>query len=404
MKKIQKIHESELYGCFIETGCGMPVASKLFAFEGAHNTVYMAESPYSVEYQKEQYGDSKSRSVSYETVKNIVDHWKTECSFVLYKENIVPKLQAGGRAINLIYATSFQIGEDKVSHGWIGVAYKEKTFYYHITLDPKPRTELINEIGKIGIRILESILKNNFLPSNCKIDIARDSKGNDIPLSSVFDMMQKDEYETFLTIQNGRMSRLEDVFRGEDSILLYKGSFNPVHNFHQTIAALAEEQYQSKVVFMINMNTYQKGVVPSIELENRIKNITELGYSVIISKDGFFNKNMEYIRSRFPTKKVVFVLGSDTLMRILESSYQFISGNTIVPKFKKDFANAKFFSIERIGSDLSHPLPVEDHIDRIAVDPSPISSTQIRKLKEEKKYDDIKELMPEKIFKNYISQ
>ena len=63
MNKVKDIHNSNLYGIIVETGCSTAVTSKLMEVSGASNTIYYSLQPYSKNYEKSRYG-TFPRSVS----------------------------------------------------------------------------------------------------------------------------------------------------------------------------------------------------------------------------------------------------------------------------------------------------------------------------------------------------
>src|SRR3990172_10842643 len=74
-KAIVNIHAGEVYGIFIESGCGLALTNKLFEIHGASNTVHMAESPYSKQFQQEKYGHHGKRMVSAETICDVIKYY-----------------------------------------------------------------------------------------------------------------------------------------------------------------------------------------------------------------------------------------------------------------------------------------------------------------------------------------
>ena len=53
-RMIEEIHQSNLYGCLIEIGAGLPLSNRLFGVSGASNTIYFSLSPYSKKVQEEK--------------------------------------------------------------------------------------------------------------------------------------------------------------------------------------------------------------------------------------------------------------------------------------------------------------------------------------------------------------
>src|SRR4051812_34885083 len=121
-EQIEQLHKSDIFGIFIEIGCGVPVAAAMLGVSGASNTIFMSESPYSRDYYKYAYNlDPESemyRSVSPQYLKYILASGRFDR---IYSE----------KPINTIYAASFQLGEmnDKSTHGWICLKHNQSVKY-----------------------------------------------------------------------------------------------------------------------------------------------------------------------------------------------------------------------------------------------------------------------------------
>ena len=158
---IKKIHKSDIFGVFIESGCGLAVSQELFSVSESSKTIYFTQSPYSRDFFESEYSlnDKKIRSVSPEYLKNILDSKKIKYLF-------------DKKTINTLYASSFQIGEKNniSTHGWILIKYNEIVKYYHISIHSSlSRKKYIKKIGENGIKLLHA--KNQSIPDSCDVDI-----------------------------------------------------------------------------------------------------------------------------------------------------------------------------------------------------------------------------------------
>ena len=125
MKDIQEIHNSNLFGVIVETGCSATIASTLMNVAGSSKTIYRCEQPYSKEYQESLYGSFK-RSVSREWIKSVLE-----------------AEAAKSDKINFVLASSWQLMDPndplQYAHGWIGLfdIQRNVKHYLHFTFRRK---------------------------------------------------------------------------------------------------------------------------------------------------------------------------------------------------------------------------------------------------------------------------
>ena len=122
--KIQEIHDSNLFGVIVESGCSATIASTLMNVAGASKTIYRCEQPYNKEYQEQLYGKFK-RSVSREWIKKVLEQ----------EHALTPS------SVNFILASSWQLNDPNdplvYAHGWIGLfdIKREVKHYLHFSFD-----------------------------------------------------------------------------------------------------------------------------------------------------------------------------------------------------------------------------------------------------------------------------
>lgn len=397
---VKQIHSSDIFGTFIETGAGNPVSTELFNYNGASKTIYKTESPYHFIHQKNKYPATVGlRSVSKEFTLQIIRR----------------EMEMGHFEIehNTYYVSSFQIENkpEMLTHGWIGLRYRGVERYYHITFTPpgKSRANIISLIGSIALRILsckndlKELVKvlNDYIMNNY-IDIIEDAEGNSY-LEEVLSIVEKAEHPITIS-KEGKLIRLEDLSRKGDLILM-KGSFNPIHNHHVELIKQTEKQCPSTIpCFSISLETYSKGPLEFSHLVDRIKMINKLGYPVIIFNSGFFSENVKVLRSRYFKNKIILPTGCDTVNRLIESSYNNFSKFEDVDNFNNDFRNVEFPYIERSGTTTTELIKVVGvKFKKLEVKESNKSSTSIRTLFEERKEEEIKELVPTELYNDIIT-
>ena len=303
---IKNIHDSNTYGVFIETGCGMPLSNLLFSVSGASKTIYMSCSPYSIDYARTEYGITDGlRAISRDYVATLTNKY-------------IPLVDDG--VINTIYCASFQVGEHNniVTHGWISLLHLNSYKFYHVTIrNSLTRSNYISRIGEIGLHLLSS--KNlHHIPNNLDVDMvfAFDDGGNFVPDNGTLLLLMNPE--NVLCFESGSIpKRLEDHCRDQARLIIYKGSFNPPTNAHIDIVESTILTYPgTRTAFMISVSTFDKRIINYDDILRRIEWITSLGYICFINHKGMFQDTIKFFNKYFKKTILIFPVGSDTKERM----------------------------------------------------------------------------------------
>ena len=394
---IERINASETFVRLLEVGAGVPIANEIFNYGGASKTVYSSESYYSRDAFSRMFGESKCRAVSAEKLKDI-------------NENISVLTDLKNNVYNTVLSTTFQLSEDiKYStHGWISLNIKNESIrYYHVSLHyPNNRTNYIKNIGEIGILLLDS--KNKSIPLNCYIDVVLDE--NLKPLyKETLEFISSNSDDTMSVFKcDGSIDRLESITRDIDTLVVYKGSFNPPTLSHKEIIETSYNAYQGnkKGVLCLSYNTFQKGKQSVESFLDRIELINLMGWDVLITSKPLFKDTYDSIRLKFKGN-IVFPMGIDTLNRMSKDYNYFGVIDTFI--FQDDFKKTEFIIYHR-DNELIDPLVQRYMIDTNLVRVEKnikyhgISSTLVRNLVNNKDFEKIKELVPSEIYNNIISK
>lgn len=321
---IENIHDSDSYGVIVEIGAGLPISNLLFSVAGASKTIHCVESPYSREsFDKRYPTDSKVRAVSAERLGSVRNMSRIEMDF---KNNY-----------NFVLATSFQVGHKNEnnfsSHGWIMLGTKKDTKYYHLSLhEPLTREEYIKIIGETGVQILNGgYFENSYIDIVLNEDFSYD-------LDSTLEFLSRNTLIDQMSVfkRDGTIDRLETVTRSDNEIVLFKGSFNPPTIKHLDIIENVLSKFKlnkSDSYFLISINTVDKGIIDIKNLIKRIYFINKLGYDCIITNNGHFQSNIDFIRNKFKGK-LLFPVGSDTIDRMENTLFE--NEDVIFEIFERD--------------------------------------------------------------------
>lgn len=361
LDQIKLIHSSkDVIGDFIEIGAAQPLTNLLFRVSGASGTIRSAKSPYDCDVQKRKYGHSLlkwdpimkkrqnkplwTRSVSARFVLSVIARQFSK------NNKCGPYYDGDYGEIDpySIWASSFQIAEDACSHGWIAYysAIDEVVHLVHITFPPgTKRNDCIDQLREISVKLM--ILFNHLDTSDNVeypdfIDYYNTSKIGDVDddfdrlhhnilhfnVNDVdLDVLVQTKESYYVINQNNDWERIQDTFRQNEPIVIFKGSFNPIHDGHWEMVDHVLGIYpDSPLGLMISTNNFEKTKRDSFNTENLRNRIDKINSDMqdknydkvrtILTYKGMFRDSIEDMRKIFPENELIFVLGMDTFVRI----------------------------------------------------------------------------------------
>jgi nicotinic acid mononucleotide adenylyltransferase len=192
-----------------------------------------------------------------------------------------------------------------------------------------------------------------------------------------------------LLLPDGYVCELASYIQGIKSIVFFKGSFDPIHNGHIALFKAAISKYGNTFgAFSMSFDTAKRSV-PFSDMVYRARLIHETGYGVIVSSSGYFSDNVAFIQALDYDIKIIFPLGVDVLLRLLDYYTQ--------EEFEGYFQRSVFEYYHRHGCDINLPakyrgVPNLNYLGENEF--SPVSSSQLKKFRAEGAEDAVRALMP----------
>jgi nicotinic acid mononucleotide adenylyltransferase len=194
------------------------------------------------------------------------------------------------------------------------------------------RKDSLRLIGSVGIDITYSTLGHDLdsLYIDQVWEITNDWEpvariGETLKILNHLDTGENDRWssdDSFIVVTpDKQLVRFEDLVRDKPGMILLKGSFNPIHEYHLLMMDDTKKLYPDyAAAFLCSITRYDKPNVPIQELLQKIDKITSLGYYMVISKKWLYADTVKWIRQRWKEHKIVFPIGMDTLNRIIDST------------------------------------------------------------------------------------
>jgi nicotinic acid mononucleotide adenylyltransferase/nicotinamide mononucleotide (NMN) deamidase PncC len=303
---VRQINDSPYKAFFSITGGGQSFLGDYCKIAGASKTLIGGFIPYDKEILHKTIGKVDSYSCS-DTARKLAVYSYNEC----LSANIMPSAAIGfGVSCSLATESERKGRKHKI---YIAAQTDYSTDVIEVILNQR-RTRVQEEalVSNLILQLLAHKSDIETFPGRPLID-DREVFTHDVAIVSPrVDNLSKNKNIFYVNDLN--------KFKNDKRIVIYSGSWNPLHEGHLAVAKLAEEILRQPVFFDLSIRNAEKGTLDFISIRDRIKQISS--YPHIISNTPLFEDKATVFRSGIDkTTEIIFVVGADTWNRIWDSRY-----------------------------------------------------------------------------------
>ncbi len=346
-EKAREINHSRLYyGTIAEIGAGQEVSRWFFQAGGAAGTIAKSISAYDMTFSNAIYGTAH-RFVSRERLREMLDH-----EYALVIERLGQERGDTTRffafADTVAARTPRSTGDGK---GWMGIRFQPEpngapgNIVLHVRLKDETNSDQMEVLGILGVNLIHAAfgkwrdpqkildrLLDGIRPGRVEVDMI-DFRGpnflkTDNRLVSL-KMVHSNLTPVALFSAAGVNLEAEDCFYGK-SILLLRGHYRPITNFHLRMMAKASELFRKDPanrdkevveVCEITMRNLVRHAKAGVEdFLDRVDCLGALKKTVLVTGIFRFHRLAQYLTQR--TKgSVGFVIGVPLLSKMFDEQY-----------------------------------------------------------------------------------
>ena len=335
-KALQLNLNPSIYGVFAEIGAGQEVANWFFRASASAGTVAKSISAYDMTMSDAIYGKS-SRYVSRERVKSMLDH-----EYQILTERLSPK--RGDTSTFFAYTNTVRARGYKDTaecHGWMGIRMQTKPggpagdILIHVRLLDDENVDQMEALGTVGLNLIHAAfyhrdhleefvtrLVDSLAPGRVEIDmlkfIGEPFQYIDNRICAL-QLVSSGLTKTAMFLPDGEVVQPAEILY-KKSVLLLRGSFNPVTKLHLDMLEQARENLHDHEnvieICEISMSNLLRGEqIDYLSFLERADVLQALGKTVVISNCPEFYRIVATLR--LYTKEPVGVILSIGLLNEL---------------------------------------------------------------------------------------
>lgn len=358
-QKIKEIHNTDYKFVVVSSGGGSNAIASLLKVPGASKSVLEAYIPYA---------------------KESLDF------YLLKKPDFYCSKETALRMAAKAYSAAKKIDPKSSRKKLLGIAitaalatnYKKRGDHkFHIALQTEDYSKSISCILEKGARSRE---EEEQLVTEYVVNLISESLGLDYQYPNTKEESFIDRVEAKEGWQELMREEISFITKdGQTPKLIFPGSFNPIHDGHRKMSKLAEDKVKEQAFFEICIQNADKPPLSYHQIASTLSQFTSGNW--LLTKAGKFSDKSKI----FP--EATFIIGADTLMRILDEKF-YSSYKAMIEEFEIfNENNTRFLVFGRIFkknfitlSDIDLPSNIADRFEGFGEDifRDDISSTTLR--------------------------